>query len=152
MVMLRNIIPRTQYKDKAELYRFYDQCFEDIFLRLVELGPLQDFLVAENTNHLAGTVYAQYASQVAAQDVASKLSDTYYAGFPVKVEVIGVESINKILCKDAYSSGKPGCKCAHGLSCNFVHKFLPQQSMWEGMKPLLTPKQRQASYSRAIKK
>ncbi|ESU42539.1 Hypothetical protein GSB_16554, partial [Giardia duodenalis] len=152
MLMLRNIIPRIQYTDRAELYKFYDHCFEDIFLRLVQLGPLQDFLVAENTNHLAGTVYAQYASQVAAQDAASKLSDTYYAGFPVKAEVIGVENVHKMLCRDEYASGKPGSKCAHGLSCSFVHKFLPQQSMWEGMKPLLSPNQRQASYKHAIKK
>ncbi|KAJ6230286.1 u2 small nuclear RNA auxiliary factor 1 [Anaeramoeba flamelloides] len=134
-ILLPNLYPNPslQLKDRVsssinrELQTHLETFYEDIFLKLMEYGEIDELMVAENlSSHLVGNTYVRFVSDLGAARAFRALNHRFYNGALLKPEFSPVVNFSNTRCRQN-DRGREGCFRGH--SCNFLHIRDPSQSL-----------------------
>ena len=119
--------PRNISYDPKYLQKHVDKFVADLWVLLLEFGPIVDIKVCDNLcDHLLGSVYVKFESPSYAQAALDGLKQKKYNGIILMPEKSPVYEFDDARCKEhdgqpgIPDTGRPGV-CGRGTSCNFLH-------------------------------
>ncbi|KAG4065396.1 hypothetical protein HA402_002794 [Bradysia odoriphaga] len=105
--------------DDTELYRDFNEFFNDVEPELSTFGKIINFCVCSNQEpHLRGHTYVEFDDQRNALKAYRHLQGRYYAGRMLNVEFSQMITWRSAVCGLSFAN-----KCPKGRNCNFLHLF-----------------------------
>lgn len=109
--------PGCTMTDK-ELQQHYEDFYEDIFVELHDkYGDIEEMNICDNLgDHLIGNIYVMFKDEETAERAVKDLSNRWFAGRPLSVELSPVTDFREACCRQYEQA-----ECTRGGFCNFMH-------------------------------
>ncbi|CAL6010557.1 Splicing_factor U2AF subunit [Hexamita inflata] len=115
-LIFEGVCPAIRNVSNILQVNFWNNVYEDLFLRCDEFGFIQDCALSINQNHLFGTFFVQFKNLNDAQKCYETLKNQQYAGKTLKLRFGPMNTLRKGVCIKNLQK-----RCND--ECNYIHQF-----------------------------